>query len=52
MKRMLAAAGNHCAALTRTAIGQLQLASLGLEEGEWCYLDPQHLALLVPDSET
>ncbi len=52
VKRMLAAAGNHCAALTRTAIGQLQLASLGLEEGEWCYLDPQHLALLVPDSET
>ncbi|MBC3880556.1 16S rRNA pseudouridine(516) synthase [Undibacterium sp. LX40W] len=52
VKRMLAAAGNHCAALTRTAIGQLQLASLGLEEGEWCYLDPEHLALLVPDSET
>lgn len=51
VKRMLAAAGNHCAALTRTAIGQLQLASLGLEEGEWCYLDPGHLALLVPDSE-
>ncbi len=52
VKRMLAAAGNHCAALTRTAIGQLQLASLGLEEGEWCYLDPEHLALLVPDSES
>lgn len=52
VKRMLAAAGNHCTALTRTAIGQLQLASLGLEEGEWCYLDPEHLALLVPDSES
>jgi 16S rRNA pseudouridine516 synthase len=52
VKRMLAAAGNHCAALTRVAIGQLQLASLGLEEGEWCYLDAEHLALLVPDSET
>lgn len=51
VKRMLAAAGNHCAALTRVAIGQLQLASLGLEEGEWCYLDAEHLALLVPGSE-
>ncbi|WMW81961.1 16S rRNA pseudouridine(516) synthase [Undibacterium cyanobacteriorum] len=50
VKRMLAAAGNHCAALTRTAIGQLQLADLGLAEGEWCYLEPEHLALLVPDS--
>lgn len=51
VKRMLAAAGNHCAALKRTAIGQLNLASLGLEEGEWCYLEPEHLALLVPDVE-
>ena len=50
VKRMLAAAGNHCAALTRTAIGQLQLTDLGLDEGEWCYLTPQHLALLVPDT--
>jgi 16S rRNA pseudouridine516 synthase len=47
---MLAAAGNHCAALTRTAIGQLTIAGLGLEAGEWCYLEPEHLALLVPDS--
>lgn len=47
VKRMLAAAGNHCAALSRTAIGQLTLESLGLEEGEWCYLEPEHLALLV-----
>jgi 16S rRNA pseudouridine516 synthase len=51
VKRMLAAAGNHCAALSRTAIGQLTLASLGLEEGEWCYLTPQHMALLVPDTQ-
>jgi 16S rRNA pseudouridine516 synthase len=50
VKRMLAAAGNHCAALTRTAIGQLTIAGLGLEAGEWCYLEPEHLALLVPDS--
>jgi 16S rRNA pseudouridine516 synthase len=49
VKRMLAAAGNHCAALTRTAIGQLTLESLGLQEGEWCYLEPEQLALLVPD---
>lgn len=51
VKRMLAAAGNHCAALKRTAIGQLNLSSLGLEEGEWCYLEPEHLALLIPDVE-
>jgi 16S rRNA pseudouridine516 synthase len=51
VKRMLAAAGNHCAALRRTAIGQLNLSSLGLQEGEWCYLEPEHLALLVSDSE-
>ncbi|MES2037316.1 MAG: 16S rRNA pseudouridine(516) synthase [Pseudomonadota bacterium] len=48
VKRMLAAAGNHCAALQRTAIGKLTLDALELEEGEWCYLSPQHLALLVP----
>ena len=36
VKRMLAAAGNHCAALHRSAIGKLQLDSLGLQEGEWC----------------
>ncbi len=48
VKRMLAAAGNHCAALHRSAIGQLQLDSLGLQEGEWCYLTPEQLALLAP----
>ena len=46
VKRMLAAAGNHCAALHRSAIGELQLDTLGLGEGEWCYLEPEHLALL------
>jgi 16S rRNA pseudouridine516 synthase len=50
VKRMLAAAGNHCAALSRTAIGQLSLTSLGLDEGEWCYLTTEQIALLVPDS--
>ena len=49
VKRMLAAAGNHCAALQRTAIGRLTLEQLGLEEGEWRYLDPEQLALLAPD---
>lgn len=50
VKRMLAAAGNHCAALRRTAIGQLTLDSLDLEEGEWCYLNAAQLALLVPQN--
>jgi 16S rRNA pseudouridine516 synthase len=47
VKRMLAAAGHHCAALRRTAIGGLTLEALGLEEGAWCYLTPEQLALLV-----
>ncbi|MBR7794220.1 16S rRNA pseudouridine(516) synthase [Undibacterium sp. FT147W] len=50
VKRMLAAAGNHCAALQRTAIGQLTLNSLGLAEGEWCYLSPEQMALLIPSN--
>jgi len=48
VKRMLAAAGNHCAALHRSQIGGLTLEALGLEEGEWCFLDEAHLRLLVP----
>jgi 16S rRNA pseudouridine516 synthase len=48
VKRMLAAAGNHCSALHRSAIGKLTLESLGLAEGEWCYLDQAQLDLLVP----
>ena len=46
VKRMLAAAGNHCSALQRIAIGGLTLASLGLEEGEWCFLDDEALSQL------
>ena len=46
VKRMLAAAGNHCSALHRSSIGGLALASLGLEEGKWCYLDEAARALL------
>ncbi|NMM28462.1 MAG: pseudouridine synthase [Glaciimonas sp.] len=51
VKRMLAAAGNHCAALHRGAIGGLTLEALGLEEGEWCYLDAAQLALLAPTAD-
>lgn len=42
VKRMLAAVGNHVAALHRSAIGALQLDSPALSalpEGAWCYLD-------------
>ncbi len=49
VKRMLAAAGNHCSALRRTAIGGLTLDALGLEPGAWCYLEAAQLALLAPD---
>ncbi|HEU4777617.1 MAG TPA: 16S rRNA pseudouridine(516) synthase [Telluria sp.] len=48
VKRMLAAAGNHCSALHRSAIGGLTLDALGLAEGEWCYLSAEQLALLAP----
>ncbi|MDB5761120.1 MAG: rsuA [Herminiimonas sp.] len=48
VKRMLAAAGNHCSALRRSAIGALTLDALELEEGEWCYLDDAQLMLLAP----
>src|SRR5204863_921523 len=43
VKRMLVAAGNHCTALHRSAVGALTLEALGLAEGEWCYLDPAGL---------
>ena len=46
VKRMLDAAGHHCVALQRTAIGGLTLDALGLAEGEWCYLDEEQRALL------
>jgi 16S rRNA pseudouridine516 synthase len=49
VKRMLAAAGNHCLALHRSQIGGLTLEALGLEEGEWCFLEQAQLDLLVPD---
>lgn len=46
VKRMLAAAGNCCIALHRAQIGGLKLDTLGLDEGEWCYLDEAQLASL------
>ena len=46
VKRMLAAAGNHCASLKRIAIGRLTLDHLELDEGEWCFLEAEELALL------
>ncbi|MBI1890547.1 MAG: pseudouridine synthase [Burkholderiales bacterium] len=51
VKRMLAAAGNHCSALQRIAIGGMTLESLGLAEGEWCYLDAAQRQLLVPQTD-
>ncbi len=49
VKRMLAAAGNHCTALHRSQIGNLKLDALGLAEGEWCYLGEAQRALLASD---
>ena len=46
VKRMLAAAGNHCTALTRVAIGELTLQYLELDLGEWCFLEETELVLL------
>ena len=48
VKRMLAAAGNHCDALCRVAIGALRLESLNLAPGQWCYLESPHLGRLRP----
>jgi 16S rRNA pseudouridine516 synthase len=47
VKRMLAAAGNHCVALRRTEIGGLKLDLLDLAESEWCYLNDAQRALLA-----
>ncbi|OIR16159.1 ribosomal small subunit pseudouridine synthase A [mine drainage metagenome] len=49
VKRMLAAAGNHCTALHRSEIGRLKLDALGLAAGEWCYLEEAARALLAGD---
>jgi 16S rRNA pseudouridine516 synthase len=47
VKRMLAAAGNHCVALNRTQIGRLSLDDLGLEQGKWGYLSDKQINQLA-----
>ncbi len=49
VKRMLAAAGNHCTALERVAIGGLRLDALDLREGDWCHLAEPELGMLLAD---
>lgn len=44
VRRMIAAAGNHCTRLERIAIGSLRLEDLHLERGQWCYLSADLLA--------
>jgi len=46
VRRMLAAAGAACEELHRSAIGELTLERLGLEEGQWCELGASELELL------
>lgn len=48
VKRMLAATGYHCEALVRTAIGELKLETLDLEQGKWRFLSVAQLSLLAP----
>ena len=50
VKRMLAAAGNHCDALVRTAIGKLRLEHLDLQQGDWCLLNEAQRSLLAPSA--
>jgi len=49
VKRMLAAAGNHCVALCRVAIGGIKLDELGLEEGAWCHIPPEQIHPITAD---
>ena len=46
VKRMLAAADNHCSALERIAIGELTLSALSLTLGGWCLLTEEQRELL------
>lgn len=47
VKRMLHAVGNQVVALHREQMGQLALADLALQIGEWTILNPQQLAQLA-----
>lgn len=44
VKRMMAAAGNRCAGLHRSAIGGLQLDTLSLDLNAWCVLSEAQIA--------
>ncbi len=46
IKRMIAAAGNHCESLERTAVGALHLDALNLPENGWRVLEARELELL------
>jgi len=46
VKRMLAAVGNRVEGLHRSQIGGLSLPA-DLAPGQWCWLGPEHLALLA-----
>ena len=50
VKRMLAAADNHCTALRRIRIGGLNLQEIGLAEADWCYLEEAELDQLFPSA--
>ncbi len=44
VRRMFAATGNAVTALSRIAIGALELPALGLESGQWRALEPDEIA--------
>lgn len=46
VKRMVASIGHKVEKLHRSKMGQLTLDSLGLEQGQWCYLTAEQLKLL------
>jgi 16S rRNA pseudouridine516 synthase len=50
VKRMLAAVGNHVAALHRSSIGNYAMPA-DLKEGQWRWIDPHEMALLAQPIE-
>jgi len=50
VKRMLAAVGNHAAALHRSSIGDYAMPA-DLKEGQWRWIDPHEMALLAQPIE-
>lgn len=51
VKRMIAATGNHCVALKRSAIGALRLDNLELQENHWCLLETAQTSLVFNEPE-